>query len=78
MALQCDAVYPLRTFNEIITRDLTATNVTGSTLVSGSLIEVRGVIFSGSGAATGSWTTPCVLLVNVTGSTYWIPCMKPV
>ena len=78
MASVANCPYPLRPYEDIITENLTSVWVTGSTSVSGSQLQVKGVIFSGSGAATGSWTTPAVLLVNITGSTYWIPCMLPV
>lgn len=57
-----DAVYPLRTFQEIITRDLTATNVTGSSIISGSsvygkdakLTNITATLITGSTSISGS------------------------
>ena len=57
-----DAVYPLRTFNEIITISLTATNVTGSSIISGSnvygatakLTNVTATTVTGSTSISGS------------------------
>ena len=83
-----DAVYPLRTFPEIITTSLTATNVTGSSIVSGSSVygayakitTVSGSTISAAGgafnpptgSASGSLVAGLTMAVNITGSTYYI------
>lgn len=84
MASVSDAVYPLRTYPEIITTLLTTTNlvatsITGSTNVSGSAIQVKGVIFNGSTGSSGSTAIAASigLLVSVTGSTYILKLYTP-
>ena len=77
MASVANCPYPLRSYEDIITENLTSLYVTGSTAISGSLFQIKGVEVIGYTGSSGSGaaSTPIVglgLQITITGSTYII------